>query len=89
MAVGADQRDVIGLVLREGVMMAGAGIVAGTIAARALTGSIAGLLFEVPPTDFVSYAGGAALLLALTMAASYVPARRASRIDPLAALRRE
>lgn len=89
MAVGADQRDVIRLVLREGLVMAAAGIVAGAIAARALTGTIVSLLYGIQPTDTVSYVGGAALLMILTMVASYVPARRASRIDPLAALRQD
>jgi ABC-type antimicrobial peptide transport system permease subunit len=89
LAVGAGQGHVIRLVLREGLWMATTGIIAGAIAARALTGVIAGLLYGVPATDPVSYGGGATLLLTLTLLACYVPARRASRIDPLTALRQE
>jgi predicted permease len=89
MALGARRADVIRLVLREGLVVASIGVTAGTVAALALSDVVAHLLYGIPPTDPASFAGGAVFLLVVATAASYLPARRASRIDPLVALRHE
>ena len=89
MAVGARAPDVMRLVLREGARLAAIGVVIGIAGALALTGLMRGLLFEVAPTDPVTFTA-APLLLALTaMLACAVPAWRATRVDPNATLRRE
>lgn len=87
MALGADARNVRDLVLRDGLRLALTGLGLGLCAALALTRLLRGLLFEVPPTDPVTHAGVALLLLAAALIACWIPARRASRLDPLKALR--
>ena len=89
MALGADSRSVRGLVLRDGLRLAGAGLGLGLIAAFALTRLLRGLLFEVPPTDLATHAGVALILLAVVLLACWIPARRAARLDPWRALRAE
>jgi putative ABC transport system permease protein len=89
MALGADAGDVVVMVLREGAQLAIAGIVVGIAASLALTRLVAGLLYGVAPTDPLSFAIAAAALLAIAMISTYVPARRAARVDPLVALRAE
>jgi putative ABC transport system permease protein len=89
MALGADRRDVLRLVLGEGLALAGIGLSIGLAAAVAATRLLSGLLFEVKPTDPLTYAGVAAILGAVALAACYVPAWRATRVDPLVALRQE
>ncbi|HXW04551.1 MAG TPA: ADOP family duplicated permease [Vicinamibacterales bacterium] len=89
MALGATSRDVLDIVLTEGLIMGAAGIAAGTAAALLLTRALSGLLYGITPTDPVSFGLAAAGLLALTLLATYVPARRAARIDPIRALRSE
>lgn len=89
MALGAGARDVVRMVVREGLALALAGIGIGLAAAFALTRTIASLLFGITPTDPATFAAVAALLAALALAACYIPARRATRIDPLVALRYE
>ncbi|HEY2798037.1 MAG TPA: ABC transporter permease [Thermoanaerobaculia bacterium] len=89
MALGADGRSVRGLVLRDGLRLAGAGLGLGLIAAFALTRLLRGLLYEVPPTDLVTHAGVALILLGVVLAACWIPARRAARLDPWRALRAE
>jgi predicted permease len=87
MAIGAARRDVVRLVLRQGMRPVVIGIVAGIAGALALARAVASLLFGIGAADPLSF-GGAALLLALVaLAAVYFPARRASGLDPLAALR--
>jgi predicted permease len=89
MAVGARAASVMRLVLRDGARLAAIGVVIGVAGAFALTGLMRGLLFEVAPTDPVTFTA-APLLLALTaMLACAVPAWRATRVDPNATLRRE
>ncbi|HJU89493.1 MAG TPA: ABC transporter permease [Gemmatimonadaceae bacterium] len=88
-ALGASNGDVLRLVLREGVVMASAGLVVGTIGALALSRLLSGLLFGVAPTDPLTFALVAATLAAVALAASFIPARRASRLDPLVAIRAE
>jgi ABC-type antimicrobial peptide transport system permease subunit len=87
MAIGAAQRDVIRLIVRQGMRPVVIGIAAGILGALALARAVASLLFGIGAADPFSF-GGAALLLALVaLAAVYLPARRASGLDPLAALR--
>jgi predicted permease len=88
-ALGAAQRDVSRLFLRHGLVLAGIGIVLGVIAAALVTRVMATLLFDVSPLDVATYAAVAAGLGATALLASYLPALRASRIDPAEALRRE
>ena len=89
LALGADGSHVRGLVLREALLLAGVGIVVGLVASLALTRVLATLLFELTPTDPVTLAGVSIVLWCVALAASYVPAWRASRVDPLVALRTE
>lgn len=89
MALGARRRDVLRQVLGQGARMALAGAAAGVVAALGLTRLATGLLFGVEPTDPPTFVAVAALLCAVALAACYVPARRAMRLDPVAALRHE
>lgn len=86
-AVGAQPSHIIALVIGEGLRLALAGVVLGLGGAWALTRVMQGLLFQVSVVDPVTYAAVAALFAAVALAASYIPARRATRIDPLVALR--
>jgi predicted permease len=88
-ALGGRRRDVLILVMKEGLWQALAGIIAGAILALAAARAMAGLLFGVTSTDPLTFAGVALLLLATTAAACYIPARRATRVDPMVALRYE
>ena len=89
MALGADRRDVSRMVLRQGMILAGIGVVVGLVAAVGLTRLMSSLLYGVEPTDPVTLGVVAALLTAVALVASYLPALRASRTDPLEALRFE
>jgi predicted permease len=89
MALGAKPSEVLRRIVGQGMTVAAAGAVAGIAAALMLTRLMRSLLYGVPPTDLVTYAAVAAGLLAIALVASYVPARRAARIDPAAALRAE
>ena len=89
LALGATSRDVLRMVVADGLTIAVTGIVIGTAAAFALTRVLAELLYGIAPTDPVSFLFSAISLLALTLLASYIPARRAARIDPIHALRAE
>ena len=86
-AVGAQRRDVLNLVIREGAKLAFLGIAIGIAAAFGLTRLMASMLFAVKPTDPATFAGVAILLALVALTACYLPARRATRIDPLVALR--
>ncbi len=89
MALGASQGDVLRLVLRQTVLMTGLGITAGLAGAAAVTQLLTSLLFGVKATDPGTYAAVVALLVLAALAASYIPARRAMRVDPMVALRYE
>jgi len=89
LALGAAPESIRRLVLREGCMLAAAGIGIGLVAARALTGYLATLLYTVKPTDSLVFAGVSAVLAAAAMAGCYFPARRATRVDPAVVLREE
>jgi predicted permease len=88
-ALGAQRSDVLRLVLRDGAKIAFFGIASGIAGALALTRLMASLLFEVKPTDPAIFAGVAILLTLVALAACYIPARRAMRVDPMVALRYE
>ena len=89
MALGAAGWDVLRLVLAEGVALALAGVVIGLGGAVALTRLMTGLLFGIAATDAATYVGVAALLLTVALLASYIPSRRAMRVEPVTALRAE
>lgn len=89
LALGATPADVNRLVLGQGVRLALVGIAAGLVAAWALTRFLRGLLYEVSPGSPLSFAAMSAALLAIALAAMYLPARRAGRIDPVRTLRAE
>jgi putative ABC transport system permease protein len=88
-ALGASARNVAGLVLRQGLALALAGVVIGGAAAFALTRSMESLIFGVSPTDPVTFSAVSTLLVTIALMASYVPARRASKLDPMRSLRVE
>jgi predicted permease len=88
-ALGAQRRDVLRLVMRDGAKIALFGIASGIAGALALTRLMSSLLFEVKPTDPATFAGVAILLTLVALAACYIPARRAMRVDPMVALRYE
>jgi putative ABC transport system permease protein len=89
MALGARPADVLGGVLREGALLAGAGTVVGLGGALALTRYLETLLYEVSATDPAVLAGSAGMLVLIAMAAAFLPARRATQVDPMVALRGE
>ena len=89
MALGAQRVDVLKLVVKKGVLLALIGIVVGLAASLAVTRLLATLLFEVTATDAVTFAGVSVGLFLVTLFACYLPARRATRVDPLKALRYE
>ena len=86
-ALGATGPNIAGLVLRNGLGLTAVGVAAGTVAAFGATRVLSGLLYDVAPTDPLTFASAAGVLLIVAAAASYLPARQASRIDAIAALR--
>jgi len=88
-ALGADSGSILGLVVRQGMMLAGAGIAVGLAGAAVLTRAMSTLLFGVSPHDAVTFAAVTGFLLFTALLASYIPALRATRVDPLLVLRDE
>jgi ABC-type antimicrobial peptide transport system permease subunit len=88
-ALGAAERDVVRLALAETILPVGIGLAAGTAASLALSRVVASLLYGVGPEDPLTLAGASLTLVAAGFLAGWLPARRASRIDPLRALREE
>ena len=89
MALGAETRDVLRLVLRQGLVLTGVGIGLGWLAALGLTRLMQSLLYGVSPTDLLTFGSVALLLVGVALAACYLPARRAAKVDPMVALRYE
>ncbi len=89
MALGAHTADILKLVVGQGMAVTLAGVAAGLAAAAALTRLLTGLLYGVTPTDPATFAAVSVFLTAVALAASYFPARRAAKIDPMEALRHE
>jgi len=89
MALGAKTNQVLRLILRDGLVLASLGIVIGLAGAFALTRLMSSLLFEVKPTDAQTFIAVSALLIFVALLACFVPARRATKVDPLVALRNE
>jgi predicted permease len=89
MAIGAQRQDVLWFVMRQGLGMAAAGAFGGLVGAWSLRQVVAQLVFGISPADPATFLGAALLLMALAAMASYVPARRATKIDPMVALRYE
>ena len=89
LALGAQRRNILRIVLRQGLGLALAGAALGLVCALIVSHLMAGLLYGVRPTDPLTFAGVALLLIGVALLASYIPARRAVRVDPLVALRHE
>jgi predicted permease len=87
MALGATQHDILGLVVRQGMMLAFSGVAIGLTGAFVLTRLIRSLLYGVEPTDPLTFVGISLLLVLIALLASYIPAQRAARIDPMVSLR--
>jgi putative ABC transport system permease protein len=89
LAIGATPRSVAGLFVREGALLTLAGLVCGLAGATAITRALSTLLFGVTTTDPATFGAVAGALAVVALVASYVPARRAARVDPMVALRNE
>lgn len=87
MALGASRSQVVGLVLRQGMALVGVGLVLGLVAAFGASRALTRLLYGIGPTDLVSFVGVPLVLGAVALLASWLPARRAARVDPLIAMR--
>jgi ABC-type antimicrobial peptide transport system permease subunit len=87
LALGAPRQSILRMVLRQGLRLALAGAAVGLACALMVSHLMAGLLYGVSPTDPLTFAGVAVLLIGVALLACYIPARRAIRVDPLVALR--
>jgi predicted permease len=89
MALGASRGDVVGIIVRQTLVLLALGVGVGDVLALAAVRSAGSLLFELQPDDPLTFAGASALLVTIALIASFLPARRASRVDPMVALRYE
>ena len=89
MALGAQRSHVLGLVVRQGLVLAAIGVVLGSLAGFGATRLISNLLYGIAPTDVIAFAGAASLLAVAALAASWIPARRAALTNPMESLRSE
>jgi len=89
MALGASRRGVLGLVIGQGMKSVFAGLLLGIAASLALTRLMSGFLFDVPPTDWVTFSVAPVVLCIVALAANLAPARRAASVDPMIALHYE
>ena len=89
LALGAQRRNILQIVVRQGLSLALTGAVVGLVGALIMSHLMAGLLYGVRPADPLTFAGVALLLLVVAIFACYIPARRAMKVDPLVALRYE
>jgi putative ABC transport system permease protein len=89
MALGAQRHDVLGLVSRDGMIRAGLGLLAGLVVSLGVTRVLTSQLFAVSELDPATFGGVLLLLAGIAFGACYIPARRATRIDPMEALRAE
>ena len=87
MAIGASQIDVSRMVMRRGVLLTSAGVVLGIVVSLGLTRFIRSQLFGVQPSDPVTMTSVIVVMMMVALAAAYLPARRAARVDPIVALR--
>ena len=87
--MGAQRSDILGMVIKEGMSLVGAGVIAGILATLAATRLFSALLYAVSPTDPLTIAATTAGLAGVALLACFVPAWRATKVDPLAALRSE
>jgi ABC-type antimicrobial peptide transport system permease subunit len=88
-ALGAQRRNVLGLVLKDGIKMAATGVALGVLAALGFTRLLTGMIYGVSPADPMTFTVIATLLILVALLACYLPARRATKVDPLVALRSE
>ncbi len=88
-ALGASRRDVLGLVLRQGMILTTIGLLTGLVVALVFTRALASLVFGIGTADPLTLIGVAAFLSITALLASYLPARRAARVDPMIAMRPE
>ena len=89
MALGAQPRQILGLVMRRGIILTALGMVIGVAGALALTRYLRGMLYEITPLDLTTYLTVTLLFTVVALVASYLPTRMATRVDPAVALRSE